>query len=272
MIRRAARRAIPAPIRLRIRLARRRLRDARRRVRFAERRSDRAGFRHSWGKYERPFIDYPGQEHLGAAKRRNQAILAAYLHGVVVSPGETFSVWRLAPRPASNLGYGEAAALHGTTLTTDVGGAICLLATVLYNAGILAGLEVTERHCHVVDNYGEARYFELGRDAAIEFGYQDLRFRNPHAVALRLSMTVTGCVVSAEFSGPCPAPFSVDVEVYGPRTEPGAGAGDGQSWSPWRHPSPAPSVTLRTVQTLRYGDGSRVTRDLGQTTHLAPRP
>ena len=60
----------------------------------------------------------------------------------VSRPGETFSVWRLAPRPTAARGYAVAAALKDRRLTSDVGGAICLLSTVLYNAGILTGLEV----------------------------------------------------------------------------------------------------------------------------------
>ncbi len=39
-------------------------------------------------------------------------------------------------------------------------------------------MKIVERHCHSVDSYGDARYFELGRDAAVEYAYLDLRFRN----------------------------------------------------------------------------------------------
>ena len=47
-----------------------------------------------------------------------------------------------------------------------------------FNAGLLAGLEIVERSEHSVDTYSDQRYFELGRDTTIEYGYLDLRFRN----------------------------------------------------------------------------------------------
>src|SRR5690348_16220248 len=100
---------------------------------FAAARSSSLGFPNVVCRYERPFIDYPGQEQLGAAKRQNQRLLAGELDGLVIRPGEVFSVWRTAKRPTAQRGYARAAALKDGVLTTDVGGAICLLSTVLYN-------------------------------------------------------------------------------------------------------------------------------------------
>ena len=69
------------------------------------------------------------------------------------------------------------------------GGSTCLLSTVLYNAGLLAGLDVVERHAHSTDVYGASRYYELGRDATILYGVLDLRFRNPYPFAVLLDVT-----------------------------------------------------------------------------------
>ena len=74
------------------------------------------------GCYERPFIDYPGQEQFGAAKRRNQVLLARTLSGTVVAPGEVFSIWRLSPWPTDARGYASAAALKNREMTSEAGG------------------------------------------------------------------------------------------------------------------------------------------------------
>ncbi|MEO8538585.1 MAG: VanW family protein [bacterium] len=132
---------------------------------------------------------------------------------MVVRPGEVFSVWQVAGEPTAQRGYQPAAALKAGELTQETGGAICLLSTVLYNVGLLAGLQVLEQHCHSVDSYGERRYFELGRDAAIEFGYLDLRFRNSWMQALRLSVSVTDDAVQASFSAAVARPFDVGLIV-----------------------------------------------------------
>ncbi len=211
-----ARRYLPARLRLAVVLARRRYRDRRDAVVFARERGDLASFPNLWGRYERPILDYPGQEQFALAKRRNQAILARQLDGVVLRPGEVFSVWALARRPTAAEGYLPAAALKDRRLTAETGGAICLLSTVLYNAALLAGLEIVERHCHSVDSYGERRYFELARDAAIEYGYLDLRFRNNRGTALMLSIEVGEEFLSVSLHGSEAATFRVELRVDPP--------------------------------------------------------
>jgi vancomycin resistance protein YoaR len=163
---------------------------------------------------------YPGQEAAGEAKRKNSRILAGALNGSAVQPGETWSLWKLAGAPTRAKGYGEAAAIVNGELTSAVGGATCLVSTVVYNAGLLAGLEVVERAHHSIDTYGESRYFELGRDATIEYGYLDLRFRNDFPWPLQLELQVDDDEVRASFRAPVPRPFEVDVTVEVDRPTP----------------------------------------------------
>ncbi len=155
--RQLARRLLPYELRLRVRLVRRAWHDRRQHTIFAATHGDPEQFPHTVCSYERRFIDYPGQEAFALAKRRNQARLARDLHAIVINPGETFSVWRLAGRPTRRAGYLPAAALKAGVLTSETGGAVCLLSTVLYNVALLGALEITERYCHSVDTYGERR-------------------------------------------------------------------------------------------------------------------
>lgn len=211
--RQLARRIVPYEARLRTRLWRRWWHDHLSRVGFATSAGDPSEYPHTICAYTRAFVDYPGQEAFALAKRRNQSLLARHLHGVVIQPGETFSVWHLAPRPTEKAGYLPAAALKSGVLTSETGGAICLLSTVLYNIALLGALEITERYCHSVDTYGEHRYFELARDAAIEYGYRDLRFRNTHPFPVLVEIEITGDAVTAGLRSAIPAPFHVTLEV-----------------------------------------------------------
>lgn len=220
-MRRWLRTVIPAPIRLTIAVLRRGLRDLASGARFAARR-DWRGPRHPFGEYALPMLIYPGQEATAEAKRRNSELIADALDGSVVRPGETWSLWKLAGAPTQAKGYGEAAAIVNGELTTAVGGATCLVSTVVFNAGLLAGLEVVERSQHSIDTYGERRYFELGRDATIEYGYLDLRFRNTFPWPLRLEVQVDPTEVRAAFTAHAPRPFEVQVTVEVDRSAPGA--------------------------------------------------
>ena len=74
-------------------------------------------------------------------------------------------------------------------------------------------MEIRERHCHSVDSYGVSRYFELGRDAAIEYGYLDLRFLNNHQNAFLLRIDITEDYVRAALFGVRPMEFDVSFEI-----------------------------------------------------------
>lgn len=208
------RNAIPLAARWRIRALRRAIADRRAGVTFADARGDANGFPHGVCAYERRLVCYPGQEAAFAAKRANIARSLAAVDATLIPPGATFSFWRLVGRPTRARGYAPAAAIRGGVLGTEVGGAVCLASTLLFNVALLAGMEITERQCHSIDSYGDARYFELGRDAAVEHPYIDLRFRNPHDVSLLLRARASGDTASAEMLAPRPRCIDVAIEAY----------------------------------------------------------
>lgn len=112
----------------------------------------------------------------------HQAIEA--LDGVVIEPGETFSFnATVGPRTAER-GYRQAPAFMERDLVTSVGGGICQVSSTLYNAGVLAGLEVVERHPH----FRLVASVPAGRDATVWFGMADLRLKNPGQAPVRLSL------------------------------------------------------------------------------------
>lgn len=210
--RRRAQDRIPIAIRWRLRLALRRVADLTSGVRFAGPSPGR-GCLIQVARYELPLRCYAGQEHRFAGKRGNLELAFGALDGIVVRPGEVLSFWQSVGRPTRAAGYAVAAAIKGGLLVEDVGGAICLASTVIYNAGLLSGLTVVERYCHSVDSYGEDRYFELGRDAAVEFPYRDLRLRNDLGAALLLRTSVSDGAVRAEVWSHAERGITVEIVV-----------------------------------------------------------
>ncbi len=216
-LRRWLRRHLPAGLRLRLRLIRRAATDRLAGLRFAASTAGDEGraaaFPFSFARYRIPYIDYPGQERQAAAKRNNHDVMASAIDRTLIAPGEVFSLWRTAGEPVAERGYQSAATIRAGTLTEEVGGAVCLMSTVLYNTALLGGMQILERWNHSIDLYGDARYFELGRDATVEYAYRDLRFRNayPYPVMLRVATDGDGVAIWLDSPRPPPPPVQLTV-------------------------------------------------------------
>lgn len=99
---------------------------------------------------------------------------AELINDHVVWPGETFSVCdHLVPFTAEN-GYELAPEYSMGRVVQGYGGGICQVSTTLYNAVLLAELEVVERHNHTMT----VSYVPASMDAAIAEGAMDMVFRN----------------------------------------------------------------------------------------------
>jgi len=97
------------------------------------------------------------------------------VNGALVYPGEEFSIYeRVAPFTAGN-GYYMAGSYLNGKVVDSLGGGICQVSTTLYNAVLLAELDVTERYNHSMI----VTYVEPSADAAIsESAGKDFKFVN----------------------------------------------------------------------------------------------
>ena len=71
-------------------------------------------------------------------------------------------------------GYKKATTILNGEFTEGVGGGVCQVSTTLYNAFILADLEVTECHRHTL----AVNYVMPSFDAMVSYGYADLKVIN----------------------------------------------------------------------------------------------
>ncbi len=207
---------VPFAVRWRLRLARRLINDRQHHIAFANKRDPAEAFTHEVAAYARPLLCYPGQEARFAGKRTNIALALERIDGTVIAPGETFSFWRAVGRPTRAAGFLPAAALKNRKLTEETGGALCLASTLLYNVALLSGMTIVERQCHSVDTYGARRYFELGRDASVEFAYIDLRFRNDSNVSLIMHASAGDRTVEARICAKDATSLCVEICVSPP--------------------------------------------------------
>ena len=99
------------------------------------------------------------------------------LNGIIVKPGETFSFNRLIGPAEKEDGYKESTIIANGQFVNGFGGGVCQVSTTLYNTVLLANLPIIERYNHSI--YGDATsYVPQGRDAAVFYGYKDLKFVN----------------------------------------------------------------------------------------------
>lgn len=104
----------------------------------------------------------------------NIKLAAAEINNCFLAPGEIFSLNKLIGDTTPQKGYKEALTMQDGELVQGYGGGLCQVSTTLYNAALLANLEIIERHNH----HKTIPYVAPGRDATIVYGDRDLKFRN----------------------------------------------------------------------------------------------
>lgn len=123
----------------------------------------------------------------GSAAERIQNIAAASgsFHGLLVAPGETFSMADALGDISLENGYAEALIILGGQTITGVGGGVCQVSTALFRAVFFSGFPIVERHSHAyrVGYYekiaGNIRDTNLaGLDATVFVPIVDFKFTN----------------------------------------------------------------------------------------------
>lgn len=109
-----------------------------------------------------------------AGRVKNVEVATERINGTVLYPGEEFSVNEtIQPRDAAH-GYEIAASYLSGATVQSYGGGVCQVSTTLYNAVILAELQISERSSHSMT----VAYVPIAMDAAIAGDYMDLKFVN----------------------------------------------------------------------------------------------
>ncbi len=121
----------------------------------------------------------------------------AKINGTVIYPGDEFSVYLAVSPFTQENGYELAGSyLNGTTVES-FGGGICQVSTTLYNAAILAELDISMRYNHSMI----VNYVDPSGDAAIAGTYKDLRFINNYETPIYIEGYCSGGVITFNIYG-----------------------------------------------------------------------
>ena len=120
------------------------------------------------------------------------------INGTILEPGATLSFNDCTGN--SNLtenGYMVAGVIQGGSMASGVGGGICQAATTLYNAAIMANMEIVEREPHLWCSY----YVYGGLDATIDWGNIDLKVKNNSKYQMFFRCWMDGSELNVEIYG-----------------------------------------------------------------------
>lgn len=168
---------------------------------------------HKWTEFRTPIPDR-GSAEIRANRIWNLQLAAKKIHCLNLAPKKIFGFCDRIGEPTRANGFREAPVFVRGQVLTDIGGGLCLIATNVFNTLLYGGCEILERHCHSIDAYGESRFYTLGQDAAVAYGYKDLIVRNHTQIPLQLRLQVLeedGIVLSSLW-GCAPIPWQIKVE------------------------------------------------------------
>jgi len=116
----------------------------------------------------------------------NIQLASDQIDGVIVLPGQVFSFNdAVGPTTKAN-GFKLARTFIKGKDTRGYGGGVCQVSTTLYNAALMAGMEILERHAHSKP----VGYVAEDRDAATSYGSMDFKFRNNLPYPVRVNSAV----------------------------------------------------------------------------------
>lgn len=139
----------------------------------------------------------------GSSAERIQNIQAAAsrFHGLLIAPGETFSMGDALGDVSLDNGFAEALIIYGGRTIKGVGGGVCQVSTTLFRTVFFGGFPVVERYSHAYRvSYYEQSYSGgidpnlAGLDATVYFPLVDFKFTNdtPYWLLMETYLNVEG--------------------------------------------------------------------------------
>jgi vancomycin resistance protein YoaR len=147
--------------------------------------------------------------HQGDPVKQNIAMACEKLNGVVITPDQVFSFNETVGEGSARNGYQDGAVLYRDSIVMEAGGGICQVSSTLFNALLLAGCGIVERHRH----YQPVTYVPLGLDATIKYGKKDMRIKNVTGQPLTISAQVNDSSCTMIIYGSARLVFSYSLET-----------------------------------------------------------
>jgi vancomycin resistance protein YoaR len=130
----------------------------------------------------------------------NIHLMADYIDGTIIRPGQTFSFNKTVGERTTERGFREGQMILGSLLLPAIGGGVCQTATTLFNNALQLGLPIKERRNHS----WYISHYPIGRDATVNWGGPDFKFKNDLDHALMIKSSYTDSTLTFTFFGTNP--------------------------------------------------------------------
>ena len=127
----------------------------------------------------------------------NLRLACQKINGTVLLAGETFSYNDVVGARTVAAGYKNAKIYEAGQVVDGLGGGICQISSTLYNAALLANLEIVERRNHQF----VTSYVPAGRDATVVYGSTDFKFKNTRQYPIRIVATANAGIATISIYG-----------------------------------------------------------------------
>jgi len=131
-------------------------------------------------------------------RRHNIAVGAKTLNGILIKPGEEFSVIKALGAIDGEHGYRQELVIKGDRTIPEYGGGLCQIGTTAFRVALYSGLPITQRRNH---SYRVVYYEPAGMDATIYDPMPDLRFINDTGNHILFATRIEGNNLIFEFYG-----------------------------------------------------------------------
>lgn len=139
------------------------------------------------------------------AKINNLQLAIEKINGRVIMPNQVFSFWRLVGNPTKRNGYAKSRSVTNGQQIAEYGGGLCQLSGLLYHLSLQGNVSIVERHNHSIDLYTDTtRFTPLGADAAVVYGYKDVRVLNNTDMALAFHFEIVGAILKGTLNSSQP--------------------------------------------------------------------
>ena len=125
-------------------------------------------------------------------KATNLALAVTHIDGLILRPGDTFSVWRQIGRTTKRKGYKEGLTIEKGRPSQGIGGGMCQLSNLIHWMVLHSDLTITEHHHHdALDLFPDfGRQIPFGTGTSISYNYIDYRIKNETSNTYQLRLWV----------------------------------------------------------------------------------
>ena len=138
-------------------------------------------------------------------KAKNLKLAGKKIDGIIIYPGEVFSIWNLVGHTTKRKGYLEGLTISDTKLGKGIGGGLCQLGNLIHYLVLHTDLEIVEKWHHSDALFpDEKRRVPFGTGTSIAYKRLDYKFKNTTNYPVQLRIWQDDTMVYGEIRSTVP--------------------------------------------------------------------